>query len=108
MRREIKTEVDILASAARVWDILSDFPQYTHWNPYITRLRGRVGEGERIRFWFGLPFGGRLPACARVLKVVPGAELRWAGSLLIPALMRAEHYHVIETVNAQQVRFHHG
>ena len=108
MSREIKTQVDIHASAQRVWEILTDFPRYADWNPFITQLAGQPQQGARVRFWFTLPFGGSLPARATILKLAPGVELRWAGSLPIPGLLRAEHYHVIETLGQNQVRFHQG
>jgi hypothetical protein len=108
MPREIKTQVDIHASAQRVWQILTDFPGYAAWNPFITRLAGQPQQDTQVRFWFTLPFGGSVPARATVLKAEPGVELRWAGALPIPGLLRAEHYHVIESLGPNQVRFHQG
>jgi hypothetical protein len=34
--RLIDTAIDIHASAARVWSILTDFSAYSAWNPFIT------------------------------------------------------------------------
>lgn len=108
MQREIKTQVDISASPQRVWQILTDFESYAVWNPFITRLAGQPREGARLRFRFTLPTGGSLPACATILNMAPDVELRWAGALPIPGLLRAEHYHVIEMLGPARVRFHQG
>lgn len=108
MQREIKTQVDIYASAQRVWQVLTEFNNYPAWNPFITQITGQLRQGARVCFWFTLPFGGRLPARATILNLEPGVELRWAGALPIPGLLRAEHYHAIEILGPNQVRFHQG
>jgi hypothetical protein len=106
MVREIATEIEIDASAQRIWEVLADFAAYPHWNPFLLKVDGVPGTAQRIRFWFELPRGFRAPACAKVLKADQGRELRWAGS--IPGLLRAEHYFVIERTGAARVRFRHG
>lgn len=108
MQREINTQVDIHASAQRVWQILTDYKSYPEWNPFITKISGQLHVGEHVNFWFSLPFGGSLPARATILNSVPEVELRWAGALPIPGLLRAEHYHVIEVLGANRLRFHQG
>ena len=106
MVREIDTEIEIDATAARVWDVLADFGAYPRWNPFLLSVVGTPTTGRRIRFWFELPRGFRAPACATVLRAEPEKELRWAGS--VPGLFRAEHYFVIERAGVAGLRFRHG
>ena len=106
MVREIDTEIEIDATAARVWDVLADFAAYPRWNPFLLSVAGTPATGRRIRFWFELPRGFRAPACATILKAERETELRWAGS--VPGLFRAEHYFVIERAGAARLRFRHG
>lgn len=108
MARQLTTEIEINASAQRVWDILTDFAAYPQWNPFIPRIYGRVDPGAQLYFWFTTPFRLRLPAFARILTVTPLKELRWAGQLPIPGLVRAEHFHIVEAIDANRVRFIHG
>jgi len=108
VQREIKTQVDIHASAQRVWQILTEFQNYPAWNPFITQITGQLQHGAHVCFWFTLPFGGKLPARATILNLAPEVELRWAGALPIPGLLRAEHYHVLEVLGPNRVRFHQG
>ena len=76
MRREIATEIDIAAPASHVWNILSDFSLYPDWNPFIFKIKGAPRVGTWIRFWFELPRGLRLPACAtRSARRAAGAGL---------------------------------
>lgn len=105
---DVATELTIAASVEKVWGILTDVERYPQWNPYIRELRGTLAPGERIDFRFSLLGRITVPADARVLAVVPGRELRWAGHLLADGFFRAEHYHFIEPVSGQAVRFAHG
>jgi len=103
---EIATEIHIAAPAQRIWDILTDFPRYPEWNRFLLKINGRAANGAWIRFLFEMPRGFRAPACATVLKLDPGKELRWAGG--IHGLFRAEHYFVIEPGADPMLRFRHG
>ena len=75
--RLIETAIDIHASAARVWSILTDFSAYSAWNPFITAAEGEARPGARLRITIAPP--GRRPMTFRpvVLVAVPEQELRW-------------------------------
>ena len=47
--KELHSEIEIAASAQRVWDILTDFSSYPQWNPFIRRISGEAKIGERRR-----------------------------------------------------------
>jgi hypothetical protein len=105
----VDTEIDIDASAADVWAILRDEQRYPEWNPYIPQLDGELRIGASLRFRFAIWTGGlTVPATARVLSIVHERELRWAGHLLFDALLRAEHYHLIDPIAPGRIRFRHG
>jgi hypothetical protein len=106
MRREISTKIEIETDARSAWYILVDFPRYPEWNPFIPWVRGTPTAGGHIRFVFQLLRGISIPACARVLKVEPKRELRWAGG--IRGLLRAEHYMLLEPLTESRVRLRHG
>ena len=44
---EIVTEIDLPASAARVWAVLTDFASYRKWNPVIESIDGSPSQGGR-------------------------------------------------------------
>ncbi len=108
MARELHTEIEINASAQRVWDIVTDFAAYPQWNTFIPRISGHVAPNAKLFFIFTSPLRVRLPAIGTMLNVTPQRELRWAGQLPIPGLIRAEHYHLIEPLGESRVRFLHG
>ncbi|VVB87011.1 Polyketide cyclase / dehydrase and lipid transport [uncultured archaeon] len=46
--KELRTEIEIQASADRVWQILTDFASFPEWNPFIRRAKGETVKGARI------------------------------------------------------------
>jgi hypothetical protein len=105
--RLIETATDIRAPAARIWSILTDFPAYPAWNPFITAAEGELRPGARLRITTA-PTGHR-PMTFRpvVLVVAPERELRWLGRLLLPGLFDGEHAFGIEQL-AETCRFLHA
>jgi hypothetical protein len=98
--RQIETRIDIAAPAGAVWQVLTDFPAYPDWNPFIRRLEGEVRIGARLRVTMQPP--GRRPMTFRptVRVAKPERELRWLGHLLVPGLLDGEHAFVLEPGSA--------
>ena len=46
--KELHSEIEIDASAERVWGVLTDFASYSQWNPFIRRIGGKLKVGERL------------------------------------------------------------
>jgi hypothetical protein len=104
--RLVETAIDIHASAARVWSILTDFSAYSNWNPFITAAEGEARPGARLRITIAPP--GRRPMTFRpvVLVTVPKRELRWLGRLLLPGLFDGKHAFRLEQ-QTQACRLYH-
>jgi hypothetical protein len=104
-RKEIRGEIEILASPQKVWKALTDFEAFRDWNPFIRPVVGEAEEGSRLRVQIKPP-GGRAVAFRPVVtQVIPDRELRWKGGLWLPALFDGEHIFEIETLGAERVRF---
>jgi hypothetical protein len=105
--RLIETTTDIQAPAARIWSILTDFPAYPAWNPFITAFEGELRPGARLKITIAPP--GHRPMTFRpvVLVVTPDYELRWLGRLLVPGLFDGEHAFGLEQ-QPESCRFLHG
>ena len=87
---EVITHVAIAAPRARVWAILTDFPSYPSWNPFIRRIEGRLAVGEEINADLHTTNIKPMSVKAKILIVDPNTQLRWLGSL--PGLFSGEHY----------------
>jgi hypothetical protein len=94
--KEIRTEIDIRASANRVWEVLTDLERYSEWNPFITRAGGDLREGGRLRIRIEPP--GKRPMHFRpiVKRLEKARMLRWRGRFLVPGLFTGEHTFELE------------
>lgn len=100
----ICTTVDIEASPGDVWGILSDVEEYHKWNPFITRIRGKLQAGEKLdvsmkvasfMFYFK----------PLLLNAETNKEMRWKGHFLIKGLFDGEHLFRIEEMEDGNVHF---
>lgn len=89
--KQVRTEIVIQATPQRVWAVLTDFRNYSNWNPFIVSISGELVEGKRISASIQPPGSSGMKFKPRLLKVNPGVELRWLGNLLIPGLFDGEH-----------------
>lgn len=105
MTVEVRAATEIEASAKTVWSVLTDFPRFPAWNPFIQRARGRAERGKTVRVSvrpeLGVPLGFR----ATVVESDPRHELHWVGHVLAPWLARGEHWFTIEPLDEHRVRF---
>ena len=103
--KEIVTEIEIAASAERVWDILTSFEQYSNWNPFIQKIDGKAEAGERLTVSIVPPGAKGMTFKPTLTRAVPGQELRWLGRFLLPGLFDGEHRFEIHPLTEKSVRF---
>lgn len=102
--RQISTEIDIRASAARVWAILTDLPAYGQWNPLIREASGEIAGGGRLELFISTPGLASRKVGVEVLRVDKDKELRWLGRLALPHLLDGDHSFLIQTLDAEHVK----
>ena len=105
MAGRIVTEIEINASADRVWHVLTDFAFYPKWNPFIRRISGSPIVGSRIETFIQPPGGRGMRFKPTVLAFAPSHELRWLGRLLVRGIFDGEHSFRIEPLTQERVRF---
>jgi len=103
--KELHSEIEIAASAERVWGILTDFASYPQWNPFIRRISGKVEVGEHLDVRLEPPDSRGITFRPKVLSAEPNRELRWLGHLWVPGLFEGEHSLVTEPLEENRVRF---
>jgi hypothetical protein len=105
---EVRTEIEIDATAEQVWSILLDFPSHPEWNPFVRRIEGIAEVGDRLNV-FIQPQGSRgMSFRPTILALVPNQELRWLGHFLLPGIFDGEHYFQISQLAPGRVRFVQG
>ena len=106
--KRIRTEIEIEASAERVWQVLTDLAAFPDWNPFIQRAKGEVEVGEQLEVFIQPPDGRAMTFKPKVVKAEPNRELRWRGRLWMPGLFDGEHAFIIEPLGPGRVRFEQG
>lgn len=94
--QRIETTAHLDARANEVWAVLTDFPAYIEWNPFITEISGLLAEDERLDATFLQPNGKTNRFKPRVLRVSPARQIRWLGKFGPGGLFDGEHYLVLE------------
>lgn len=89
--RTVRIETPIAGPVEAAWEVLTDFPVYAEWNPFIRSIEGDLREGARLRATLQLP--GRRPRTftPTVTSVEPGHRISWLGRLWVPGLVDAAH-----------------
>jgi hypothetical protein len=90
--KTIETEIEIRATPAHVWRILTDLPDHSQWNPFITSISGSLKVGRKISVRIRPPGKRAMSFKPTLLIVEPERELRWKGKVLAPGLFDGEHY----------------
>ena len=90
MATEIKTSITINASPKMVWATLTNFQNYSSWNPFIKSLTGEVGVGNKIKVEFE-----EMTFKPKVLVFKKNQEFKWIGRLLFPGIFDGQHRFLI-------------
>ena len=104
----VETQIDINASAERVWSILMDFHSYARWNPFIRSIEGTPKVGESLNVYIQPPGSNSMRFHPTVLTVEARHEFRWKGKLVMGGIFDGEHYFILEPKSGTQLTFRQG
>lgn len=103
--KEIYTEIEIRASAEKVWNILTDFNSFPQWNPFIREAHGKIELNGKLKIILESSDSSRMTFHPRIIKLEPNRELCWLGRFFIPGLFDGEHIFIIEPIKPNYVNF---
>ena len=103
--KEIRSEIEIRASAERVWSVLANLKNYGEWNPFIYAITGEPKLGAKIRISVRTPSGKERNYEPRITRFEVGRELRWVGKSL---LLHGEHIFLLESTGTGSSRLVHS
>jgi hypothetical protein len=107
MNKSITTEIIINTSKEKVWQILTDFPNYSTWNPFIVNIKGDLTTSNRLAITL-VSSTKRYVFKPKVLSIVPNQYFDWLGKLFIRGLFDGHHYFEIDELSASQVKLIQG
>jgi hypothetical protein len=108
MKKELYTEIEINASPAKVWRILTGFEDYPNWNPFVKKVSGNLAVGEKLDIFIQPARTRGMRFKPTLLVVEKEKELRWLGKFLMSGLFDGEHFFKIESLGEKKVKFIHG
>lgn len=83
---DIKTSITINAKPEKVWEVLTNFSEYSNWNPFIRSIEGDVKVGEKVKVNFE-----KMTFKPKILKFTKNKELQWIGRLIMPGIFDGKH-----------------
>ena len=89
----VATTIDIDATPAELWRVITDLPAQDEWNPFMSGARGELRVGGK--FAFDAQVGKRrLKIKARFKTVDAERELSWGGPgvWVVGKILRAHHW----------------
>lgn len=97
--------IEIEATPAAVWDVLTDQQRLSEWNPFLRSRTGELAVGRRIDVRIQPPAAKAMSFRPVVLEVTPGRRLRWLGRLGLPGIFDGEHDFQLEELPDGRTRF---
>ena len=103
--RTIHTEIGILAPAAVVWEVLTDFEGWQRWNPFM-RVTGEAKPDAPLSLVISVPKRKPVKLRPRIIHFEAGRELRWLGrGMAVPGLFDGEHGFRVVAEDTGRCRF---
>jgi hypothetical protein len=103
MKFQLATEININATAKKVWNILLDFNAYPDWNPFISSINGNPEVGERLTARIA-----DMTIKPKVIDVQPGKRFSWQGSMGIKGIFDGHHqFDIADNENGTVTLYHY-
>jgi len=104
---ELRSEVEINAPPSHVYAVLTDFPRYELWNPFLTSVRGELAVGRKLSVEMSLP-EGKIYVLEPEVTQVSELALRWRARFAAAALLEAEHLFLLKEAGPGVTRLVQG
>ena len=96
-RKSVHTELEIPATPAMVWQVLTDTAAYRDWNPVLVPVKGELQVGSRVEYEFTQDEGNSYVIPATVNRMNAGSLLNQGGGT--PVILTFDHRYVLEPVD---------
>lgn len=105
--KTLETQIDIDATAEKVFDVLCDVARYERWNPFICKASGRVAEGAVLDILIRPPGSTAMPYAVRVVELEAPRRFVWLGRMKSRFILEGEHIFEVQALGERRVRLIH-
>lgn len=103
--KEVATDIQINSQPEIVWKILTDFKNYSQWNPILVKIIGELSIGNQLEIHV-ITIGGKNRIYhPKITKIIPNHELRWKGQFFSSKIFAGERIFSIEKLSDNKVNF---
>ncbi len=103
--KQYHTSIVINCSKKELWNELTNFSEYSNWNPIVGKLDGEMKEGGEIATYI-VPLGKTFHP--KILRYKENQELVWQGVQAAKFLRAGKHYYHLESISESQTELLHG
>ena len=103
--KSVHTEIDIPASADKIWQVLVDVERYPEWNPVFTVLEGKLEQGNKITYQVQESEDKSAKIAAKVKSYIPHKLINQTGGYW--GVLTFDHTYLLEPVeNGTRIIIH--
>jgi hypothetical protein len=102
--RTIQTAVTVEASRETVWRILTDFEDYSRWNPLMTAAEGDARLGAHIDVDIHPPDSNVQELSPEITILRPNRKLAWMSREVLPGISDREYEVILDPLGDDRVR----
>lgn len=103
--KELTTEIQINSSPEILWKVITDFKNYSQWNPILQKIKGEPLIGNQLEIHLSTVGGKKRVYHPKVIKITPNHELRWKGTFFFSQIFSGERIFLIEKLSENKVNF---
>ena len=103
--KELATEIQINSRPEIIWEILTDFKNYSQWNPILVKIIGELSIGSKLEIHLNTVGGKNRIYHPKITKIIPNHELRWRGQFFFSKIFAGERIFLIEKLSDNKVNF---
>lgn len=105
--KTIETNIVIISTPEKIWDVLTNFEEYELWNPFMTKVVGNASLGSKIEVNIKTISGKNRSYYPIITKCETNKELRWKGKSFLPGVFDGERVFILEKSDDDKVSFSH-
>ncbi len=103
----IQTHIEIDAPVDKVWKTLTEFEEYSAWNPFVTEISGELSTDSKLQITLSQPESKPMSISPRVVRMEKGRAFGWKGHLGVPGIFDGEHGFELEELARGRTRLNH-
>ncbi|MEK6481969.1 SRPBCC domain-containing protein [Catalinimonas sp. 4WD22] len=104
--KELKTEIILNAPKEQIWKVLTDFPNYGSWNPFIVSIEGKPVLHSRLKNTL-MSKGKPMVFKPVITRLEENKVFEWLGSGFL-GTFKGRHYFILEKLGDGKTKLIHG